>query len=127
MEDRQIGLGCDEGGAEPPEPRPPAAEAPGKPPAAAMVWIPGGRFLMGSDRHYPEESPAHAVAVGGFWMDKYTVTNEQFRRFVEATGYVTSAERPPDAARYPGAKPEMLVPASVAFRKPRRRVDLGNH
>jgi formylglycine-generating enzyme required for sulfatase activity len=127
MEQRRIKPGSDEGGREPPEVRHPPAEAPDKPPAADMVWIPGGRFLMGSDRHYPEESPAHAVAVRGFWMDKCIVTNEQFRRFVEATGYVTSAERPPDAAHYPGARPEMLAPASVVFRKPRHRVDLGNH
>ena len=40
-----------------------------------MVWIPGGEFLMGSDRHYPEEAPAHRVRVDGFWMDRFTVTN----------------------------------------------------
>ena len=49
------------------------------------------------------------------------VTNDQFRRFVEATGYVTVAERAPDPADYPGAKPELLVPASVVFRRPRHR------
>ncbi|TIL39582.1 MAG: formylglycine-generating enzyme family protein, partial [Mesorhizobium sp.] len=37
-----------------------------------MVWIPGGTFLMGSDKHYPEEAPAHSVTVGGFWMDVCT-------------------------------------------------------
>jgi formylglycine-generating enzyme len=91
-----------------------------------MVWIPGGTFLMGSDKHYKEEAPAHAVTVDGLWMDKHTVTNEGFRRFVEATRYVTFAERPPNAADYPGAKPELLVPASVVFRKPSQRVDLNN-
>ena len=40
-----------------------------------MVWIPGGVFLMGSDRHYPEEAPAHRVKVDGFWMDRHAVTN----------------------------------------------------
>jgi len=55
------------------------------------------------------------------------VTNTDFARFVDETRYVTSAERPPDPADYPGAKPEMLVPASVVFRKPRHRVDLRNH
>ena len=89
-----------------------------------MVWIPGGTFLMGSDRHYPEEAPAHDVTVDGFWMDIHTVTNEEFRRFVDATKYVTSAERPPNPDDYPGAKPELLVPASVVFQKPRQRVDL---
>jgi formylglycine-generating enzyme required for sulfatase activity len=60
-------------------------------------------------------------------MDKFTVTNGQFRRFVEATGYVTVAERAPNAADYLGARPELLVPASVVFRKPRHPVDLRNH
>src|SRR6478735_5653883 len=89
-----------------------------------MIWIPGGTFLMGSDHHYPEEAPAHPVSVDGFWMDETTVTNAQFRRFVEATGHVTMAERPPNADDYPGAKPELLVPASIVFTKPVGRVDL---
>ena len=63
------------------------------PPSENMVWIPGGTFLMGSDKHYPEEAPAHKVTVNGFWIDQHTVTNEEFRRFVEANKYVTSAER----------------------------------
>ena len=92
-----------------------------------MVWIRGGRFQMGSDEHYPEEAPAHSVDVDGFWMDRFTVTNAEFRRFVELTGHVTVAERPPNPADYPGAKAEMLVPASVVFRKPSHRVDLRNH
>jgi formylglycine-generating enzyme required for sulfatase activity len=89
-----------------------------------MRWVPGRTFLMGSNKHYPEEAPAHKVAVDGFWMDACTVTNAQFRRFVEETGHVTLAERAPDAADYPGAKPELLVPASVVFVRPRRRVSL---
>ena len=92
-----------------------------------MVWIPGRPFLMGSNNHYPEEAPAHEVRVGGFWIDIYTVTNAQFARFVEATGYVTAAERPANSADYPGAKPELLAPSSVVFHKPRQRVDLRNH
>jgi len=92
-----------------------------------MVWIPGGTFLMGSDHHYPEEAPAHQVTVDGFWMDPYTVTNAKFQRFVNDTGYVTLAERAPKAEDYPGAQPEMLMPASVVFQKPRHRVDLRNH
>jgi sulfatase modifying factor 1 len=91
-----------------------------------MVWIPGGTFLMGSDRHYPEERPAHRVSVDGFWMDAHAVTNDEFARFVAATGYVTVAERAPDPADYPGAKPELLVPGSAVFPKPARRVDLRN-
>ena len=92
-----------------------------------MIWIPGGSFLMGSNDHYPEEAPAHLASVEGFWMDKYAVTNEQFAQFVGATGYVTSAERVPNAKDYPGAKPEMLQPASVVFHKTPGRVDLRNH
>jgi len=91
-----------------------------------MAWIPGGTFLMGSDRHYPEERPAHRVSVDGFWMDAHAVTNDEFARFVAATGYVTVAERTPDPADYPGAKPELLVPGSAVFRKPAHRVDLRN-
>ncbi|MGH7585398.1 MAG: formylglycine-generating enzyme family protein [Gemmatimonadales bacterium] len=91
-----------------------------------MAWIPGGAFLMGSDGHYPEEAPAHKAAVRGFWMDPRTVTNREFARFVEATGHVTLAERPADAADYPGAKPELLVPSSVMFRKATGPVDLRN-
>ncbi|MCE9659307.1 MAG: formylglycine-generating enzyme family protein [Burkholderiales bacterium] len=92
-----------------------------------MAWIPGGAFLMGSDRHYPEEAPAHRVKVDPFWMDRHAVSNAEFARFVEATGHVTLAERPANAADYPGAKPELLVPSSVVFRKAPQRVDLGNH
>ena len=57
-----------------------------------MVWIGGGTFRMGSDRHYPEEAPVHRVTVDGFWMDRTPVTNRQFRAFVRATGHVTFAE-----------------------------------
>ena len=55
------------------------------PPHHDMVWIPGGTFMMGSDKHYSEEAPAHEVTVDGFWMDIHAVTNEEYRRFVEAT------------------------------------------
>ena len=57
-------------------------------PAAEMRWIPAGTFQMGSDAHYKEEAPVHEVTVDGFWMDQYTVTNRDFRCFVEATGRV---------------------------------------
>jgi formylglycine-generating enzyme required for sulfatase activity len=91
-----------------------------------MVWIPGGTFLMGSDTHYPEEAPRHQATVKGFWMDRNVITNEQFGRFVEATGHITLAERPPNPDDYPGALPELLQPASVVFHKPSQRVSLGN-
>jgi formylglycine-generating enzyme required for sulfatase activity len=92
-----------------------------------MTRIPGGTFTMGSNDHYAEEAPAHPVTVSGFWIDPYQVTNAEFRRFVKATGYVTVAERAPQADNYPGAIPELLVPGSVVFRQPPGRVDLGNH
>jgi formylglycine-generating enzyme required for sulfatase activity len=88
-----------------------------------MVWIAAGGFRMGSDRHYPEERPAHRVTVDGFWMDRRLVTNEQFARFVEATGHVTFAELPPDPADYPGALPDMLYSGSLVFVKPTGPVD----
>jgi formylglycine-generating enzyme required for sulfatase activity len=93
----------------------------------SMEWISGGTFTMGSDRHYREEAPPHAVTVEGFWVDRWPVTNALFRQFVEETGYVTQAEIAPDPAQYPGADPALLVPASVVFVKPAARVDLRNH
>jgi formylglycine-generating enzyme len=57
-----------------------------RPPFPGMVWIPGGTFVMGSDKHYPEERPSHRVTVDGFWIDRYPVTNERFAQFVQATG-----------------------------------------
>lgn len=88
------------------------------------VWIPGGTFRMGSDRHYPEERPSHSVTVDGFWLDRRPVTNAEFRRFVEATGHVTNAEVPPDPADYPGALTEMLYAGSLVFVQPPGPVDL---
>ncbi len=105
----------------------PVPTGPANAPFENMVWIPGGTFLMGSDQHYPEESPVHKETVAGFWMHKYLVTNADFARFVEATRYVTVAERLPDAAQYPGALPHMLIAGSVVFRQPKLRVDLRNH
>jgi len=107
----------------------PASEANvSAPPAVAgMSRIPGGAFTMGSNDHYPEEAPAHRVRVDPFWIDRYAVTNREFARFVEATGYVTLAERPANPADYPGAKPELLAPSSVMFRKAKERIDLTDH
>lgn len=96
-------------------------------PPDGMIWVPGGEFLMGSDVHYAEEAPAHRVRVDGFWMDVVTVTNRDFGRFVDDTGYVTLAERPADPEDYPGASPDMLAPSSTMFRKPAGPVDLNNH
>lgn len=80
-----------------------------------MKLIPGGRFLMGSDSHYPEEAPRHEVIVDAFWMDEAPVTNAAFSRFVAETGHVTLAETPPDPAAYPGIKPEMIRAGSLVF------------
>ena len=82
------------------------------------VAIPGGTFRMGSDDFYPEERPAHRVTVDSFRMDMYPVTNADFARFVEATGYVTVAEQIPDAARYPGVDPTNFVAGSLVFTPP---------
>jgi len=61
-----------------------------------MAWIAGGAFLMGTNdkESFPNERPAHLVQVQGFWMNVHDVTNAEFAKFVEATGYVTTAERP---------------------------------
>jgi formylglycine-generating enzyme required for sulfatase activity len=95
--------------------------------SAEMAWIEGGTFRMGSDRHYPEEAPSLEKSVESFWIDRSPVTNAQFGQFVRETGYVTLAELPPRAEDYPGAKPGLLVPASVVFVKPTSRVDTANH
>jgi formylglycine-generating enzyme required for sulfatase activity len=89
-----------------------------------MVWIPGGTFRMGSDKHYPEEAPVHRVTADGFWIDRTPVTNRQFKAFVRATGHVTFAEIPPDPKNYPGALPHMLYAGSLVFTPPRRPIDL---
>lgn len=90
-----------------------------------MAWIPGGVFLMGSDHKlaYANERPTHQVRVPGFWMDLTHVTNDQFARFVQETGYLTTAERkpewdtirvqlPPGTPRPPDA---VLVPGAMVF------------
>jgi formylglycine-generating enzyme required for sulfatase activity len=99
-----------------------------------MVWIPGGEFTMGadSDLAWPDEKPAHRVRVDGFWMDQAEVTNAQFRAFVEATGYLTTAEQAPSLDEImsqlpPGTPPplrENLVPGSLVFTPPAGRVRL---
>lgn len=94
--------------------------------AGEMVWIPGGHFLMGSDSHYPEEGPVREASVDGFWMDETAVTNAAFGQFVDQTGYVTVAERPPDPQVFPGADPQQLVPGSITFLMPPGPVDMGN-
>ncbi|WP_113384488.1 formylglycine-generating enzyme family protein [Rhizobium sp. SYY.PMSO] len=89
-----------------------------------MVRIEGGSFRMGSDRFYPEEGPVHQVRVDTFWIDPTPVTNRDFARFVRETGHVTTAERAPDPALFPGADLSMLQPGSLVFRAPQRREDM---
>jgi formylglycine-generating enzyme len=102
-----------------------------------MVWIPGGTYMMGGDNEQadPDEYPKHEVEVKGFWMDKTEVTNADFQAFVEATGYVTIAERAPDwdelKKQVPPGTPkpadEVLVPASLVFTQPSQEVNLNNY
>jgi sulfatase modifying factor 1 len=108
--------------------RPHAAEpvTEGPPGGGEMTLVPGGTFLMGSEDFYPEERPVHRVTVDAFWMDRHPVTVAEFRRFVKATGYVTLAERAPEAADYPGADPALLVPGALVFHPTRGPVDLGD-
>nr|WP_226576033.1 formylglycine-generating enzyme family protein [Acuticoccus sediminis] len=93
-------------------------------PVDDMVFVPGGSFTMGSDRHYPEEAPAHRVTVDGFVMDRTPVTNAAFRTFVEATGHVTVAETVPRLEDYPGALAHMLAAGSLVFTPPAAVADL---
>lgn len=80
-----------------------------------MRHVAGGVFTMGSDRFYAEERPARRVKVDPFWIDETPVTNTQFAAFVEASGYVTVAERPLDPALYPGLDPADARPGSLVF------------
>src|SRR5262245_24162003 len=106
---------------------PTVVNAGGRPGAApdGMVWVPGGEFSMGSEAAADslcglpgvtrDAQPIHRVYVDGFWMDATEVTNEQFAKFVEATGYVTIAERTPTKEEIPTAPPENLVAGSTVF------------
>ena len=89
-----------------------------------LVWIPAQTAILGSDDHYPEEAPARPVTVAGFFIQAYQVTNTRFAEFVDATGYVTVAERPLNPADFPGAPPENLQPGSLVFRRTSGPVDL---
>lgn len=89
-----------------------------------MVLIEGGSFRMGSDEFYPDERPVHERRVDPFWIDRHEVTNEQFAEFVEATGYVTVAERELDPGAFPDADPADLVPGAMVFTPTSGPVDL---
>jgi formylglycine-generating enzyme len=93
-----------------------------------MVWIPVGEFSMGSEEEmFTDARPVHRVAVDGFWMDKTEVTNTQFTKFVDATGYVTVAERKPRPEDFPGVPLEKLVAGSIVFTPPKDAVPLDNY
>jgi formylglycine-generating enzyme required for sulfatase activity len=95
--------------------------------ATSAIFIPGGTFRMGSDRHYPEEAPSHMASVDGFWIDRTPVTNRQFKEFVRATGHVTFAEVAPDPKNYPDALPHMIFAGSLVFAPPDHPVDLRDY
>ena len=124
--------------------QPPTGSSP-----TGMVWIPGGKFLMGGPTEevcqkvlqaadpgkpccsllqsgFTDAQPTHEVEVNGFWMDETEVTNAQFRKFIEATHYVTVAERKPRREDFPGAADELLVPGSVCFQAPDHPVALSD-
>lgn len=99
-----------------------------------MVHVPGGTFAMGmadprghihgGTEAMEDARPVHRVSVRSFWIDKTTVTNAQFTRFVQATGYVTVAERPLNSKDFPRASPANLRPGAIVFTRPERPVPL---
>jgi formylglycine-generating enzyme len=102
-----------------------------------MVWISGGEFSMGAavsghgscEMAMPsnDAAPTHRVRVDGFWMDATAVTNEEFEKFVKATGYVTIAERAPTKEEFPTAPDENLVAGAVVFAPTDHEVPLNDH
>jgi sulfatase modifying factor 1 len=104
---------------------------------SGMVKIPSGAFMMGADNEQASEDeyPKHKVMIDAFWMDQHEVTNDQFAKFVESTGYLTTAERKPDWEELkkqlpPGTpKPDesLLVAASLVFTPPGQQVDLNDY
>lgn len=81
-----------------------------------LIELPGGEFRMGSTSFYPEEAPIHTVTVAPFAIERHPVTNAEFAEFVDATGYVTVAEKPLDPTLYPGVAQEDLLPGALVFR-----------
>lgn len=108
-----------------------------KPKPEGMVWIPGGEFSMGSDAASEslcslpgvtrDAVPIHRVYVDAFWMDATEVTNEQFEKFVKATGYTTVAETKPTKEEFPTAPPENLVAGSTVFTTTPQAVELNDY
>jgi sulfatase modifying factor 1 len=92
--------------------RPAAQPAPA---TAGMVLVKGGAFQMGARPMRPEEGPPRTTTVGSFWIDRTEVTNADFARFVQATGYRTLAERPLDPKAYPQLSGDQLKPSGIVF------------
>lgn len=91
-----------------------------------MVEVPGGTFMMGSERFYADEKPCRKIRVGRFSADRFPVTNRSFAAFVEDTGYVTTAELPPDPSQYPDMIAEMAYAGSLVFQRTEVPVDLSD-
>ena len=89
-----------------------------------LIELSGGQFRMGSTSFYPEEAPIHTVTVAPFAIERHPVTNAEFAEFVDATGYVTVAEKPLDPALYPGVAQEDLLPGALVFRSTAGPVNL---
>lgn len=89
-------------------------------PLTGMVWVPAGSAKMGVKPLFPEEHTTKQSKTAGFWMSPHEVTIAQFARFIEATGYITSAERTPKAEDNPGIAQELLVPGGAVFTSPKQ-------
>jgi len=100
-----------------------------------MVQLQGGVFDMGADEGNKmvipgginNEKPIHEVELEPFSIDIYPVSNYEYEKFVKATNYITYSEKAPKAEDWPGALPEMLVPASIVFKQPKHKVDMRNY
>lgn len=102
-----------------------------------IVLIPSADFMMGGNDKFarPDELPRHRVLLDSFWIDETEITNSQFKKFAEETGYITTAEQKPDweelKKQLPAGTPKpddsILVPGSLVFKPPRGKVDLNNH
>ena len=88
-----------------------------------MVMISGGTFKMGADDSgFVEERGVENVGVSSFCIDQYEVTNSQFAEFVNATNYVTVAERPLSKEQFPDLLDEERLPGSLVFQMPEQGV-----
>lgn len=93
---------------------------------ANMVYVPAGSFTMGSEE-FADSQPLHDVQIDGFWIDEHEVTNSQFSRFVQATGYQTVAERPLNPEDFPTVPLDLLVPGSAVFTPPDSQLSLNDY